>query len=511
MDVTQAGAGRRRGRVAVVALVVALAALAAGCIPEPPADPPPDPVATLAVTTSPPAMFPAFSPDVSDYVVRCGGAPFDVNVEAPDAQPIAVGGAAARTGRFTVSVWRGVGQAFTIVDQGSARTYHVRCLPADFPQFTVRRTGTPQAGHYLIAPIQFSALGFQPTYASVFDANGVPVWWSKQSSIFLQQLPNGNLAWTRWNGTAAEEIALDGSVITTIAAPAPYPGAAFDFHDMVRLDNGNYVIVLNEELPHQDLSVIDPSLSDVAVFDHRLVEVDPATGDIVWEWRASDHLDVLETDPQWYPYVASTPDVSLGTPLYDIFHWNSVEATPTGFLLSFRHLDAVYAIDKATGDVEWKLGGVDIPGESLAISGDSRFPGPGFGGQHDARLVPGGTDTVFDVTLYDNGSDVSAPPRTPRAVRYTIDTAAGTATLAEEIFDTANASVSPFAGSARRLAGGNWMIGFGGTNGFSEVTPTGAVVLHLAIDSGQLVYRALPAVPGLDPAALRAGMHAQYP
>jgi len=518
---------RRHRRWTVGAAAAAIALVGAGCIPEPPVEEPPaePPVTSLSVSTAPAEMFPEFSPDVSDYVVRCANVPFDVRVEAPDAQPISVGGNPAQTGRFTVSVWRAEGQRFTIVDQGAARTYSVRCLPGDFPEFTVTREGTPQAGHYLIAPIQFTAAGFQPTYAVVFDAHGVPVWWSRQSSIFLQQLPNGNLAWTRWNGEAAEEIGLDGSVITTIEAPHPYPGTAFDFHDMIRLANGNYMIVLNEELPNQDLSIIDPSLADVPVFDHRLVEIDPATGDILWSWLASDHIDVAETDPQWYGYVRNRPDMSLGTPLYDIFHWNSVEETPTGYLLSFRHLDAVYAIERATGDVEWKLGGVDVPGDSLVISGDSRFPGPGFGGQHDARYLPGASATQFEVTLYDNGSDLAAP-RTPRALRYIvhtlgfltdrfgatgIDTVAGTATLVEEIFDLTHAPVSPFAGSARRLAGGNWMIGFGGTNGFSETTPSGEVVFHLSIDGGQLVYRALPAVPGLDPAALRAGMDAQHP
>jgi hypothetical protein len=40
-------------------------------------------------------------------------------------------------------------------------------------------------------------------------------------------------------------------------------------------------------------------------------------------------------------------------------------------LLSFRHLDAVYKIDRRTGEVVWKLGGTQTP-ESLELIDDPR-------------------------------------------------------------------------------------------------------------------------------------------
>ena len=36
---------------------------------------------------------------------------------------------------------------------------------------------------------------------------------------------------------------------------------------------------------------------------------------------------------------------------YDILHWNSIEPAGDSVIASFRHLDAVYEIDKATGGI----------------------------------------------------------------------------------------------------------------------------------------------------------------
>ena len=67
-----------------------------------------------------------------------------------------------------------------------------------------------------------------------------------------------------------------------------------------------------------------------------------------------------------------------------------------------------------------------------------------FGGQHDARLLPDGTLTVFD-----NRTDLSDPR--PRAVRFRIDEQARTPTYLWSITDPA-ISFSICCGSARRLA-----------------------------------------------------------
>src|SRR5262249_22978449 len=136
--------------------------------------------------------------------------------------------------------------------------------------------------------------------------------------------------------------------------------------------------------------------------------------------------------------------------------------------------------------------------DSLTLQGDPVFSaGSHFGGQHDARVLSDNT-----VTLYDDGTDLGRPPR---AVRYQIDVDAKTATLLEEVSDPALVAVSGCCGSARKLPGGNWVIGWGGTSFVSEMTPLGDPVFELQMTSSPFVYRATPLPFGqLDRNSLRA-------
>ena len=102
-------------------------------------------------------------------------------------------------------------------------------------------------------------------------------------------------------------------------------------------------------------------------------------GQLVWDWKTQDHIALAETG-RWWP-------LAIGFD-YDLVHWNSIQPAGNGSVIaSFRHLDAVYKIDKSTGAIVWKLGGTSRP-ESLNVIGDP-FAYT-FGGQHDARLLPTG-------------------------------------------------------------------------------------------------------------------------
>jgi hypothetical protein len=461
--------------------------------------------AVVSVTTNP-ALFPSFDETITNYVVRCvPGTPVHVSADSPSGTAVSVDGQPAQHGAFSTDVNITSGQSFTIVVSppgGGSATYYVRCLPTDFPTYTVSRTGVPQSQFYIVAPaFSLATAAAGSHYVIVFNNNGVPIWWYKSgpSPAYPRLLPDGNMLWTDLNGgTGAEEHALDGSLVRTVAGV----GAPMDFHEFVVLPNGDYVFPVGK-LRRDTFCIQNGAFKGICingdVWDQLIQEVTPS-GTLVSQWDAMDHIPVEETDPEWWSGIFQPS--ALGVPGYDTYHLNSIEPDGAGgFIVSFRHLDAVYDIDQATGNIKWKLGGSQRP-ESLTIIGDSGV-GPGFGGQHDARLLPDGT-----VSLHDNGTGRG---RAPRAVRYAIDPVARTATLVEQVTDS-TVSTSLCCGSARRLPGGDWVMSWGGGSVVTELAATNTPLFRLVFDNGLFSYRAEPVLPGqLSAAALRAGMDAQFP
>src|SRR5262249_33939555 len=146
-------------------------------------------------------------------------------------------------------------------------------------------------------------------------------------------------------------------------------------------------------------------------------------GSLVRLWWASDHIPLSEVPDALCRLIVSAPPGSIVDP----YHLNAVEPDGNAYLLSFRHLDAVYKVNQADGSVAWKLGAVQRA-ESLLVVGDPLgVPGDLFRGQHDVRVLPDGS-----VTVYDNGYHQGST-RPPRAVRYAIDPSEQTATLLEQI------------------------------------------------------------------------------
>ena len=458
--------------------------------------------APAAVTTQP-KLQPRFAPGVSDYVTRCTGDPVQVDVTAASGAQVAVDGEPPRGGQFSQSVPLGTGQRFdfTTAADGVTSTYHVRCLPQDFPGFTYSRPGNTGDDWMLVAP----ALGGAPFigYLAFFSEDGAPLWWYRAAvpPADAELLSDGTVAFSRSGGgygvdPAAEyEIRrLDGTLVRMLRTV----GAPTDFHDIQRLANGNYLILTYRPRSPVDLSAYGGP-SDATVVDSEIQELTPG-GALAWSWNSRDHIGLAETGA-WWPNVVGNPRrLSDGRVLYDPTHINAIDIDGDSILISLRHTDAVYRISRADGAVQWKLGGTTTP-ESLTVLNDPHPVSP-FGGQHDVRRLPDGT-----VSLFDNGSRVGRPPR---AVRYWINTADRTATLVDSLSDPAFPS-SNCCGSARKLDSGQWLVSWGGISTVAQYAPDDSLASKLTFD-GVFSYRAVPvSKQRVGAAALRQGMDARYP
>ena len=242
--------------------------------------------------------------------------------------------------------------------------------------------------------------------------------------------------------------------------------------------------------------------AEALVLDALIQEVTPK-GKVVWSWNSEDHIATEESRPFMKSLLATPARRADGLDSYDIVHVNSAEVQGDSILISLRHTDGLYKVNRATGAIEWKLGGTRTP-ESLSVTGaaeDSLI----FSGQHDARRLADGT-----ISVHDNRTGTMLGPR---AVRFKIDEAARTATQVEELTDPATVS-SLCCGSARRIAGGNWVMSWGFNGLVTELTASGERVfgLRFGTENDVFSYRAVPLMPGeVSARALRAGMDAMHP
>jgi Arylsulfotransferase (ASST) len=455
-----------------------------------------------------PALYPAFSPEVTDYVSRCRhGRPLLLAIHAPAAPAVTIGRRRPVTGSLQARLRLGAGQGVPVRIESAGRTatYHVRCLPKSFPRFTAERHGTPQAQWYIVTPTVGGSDGKGSRFVAIFDAHGAPVWWMRPpyNPQDAKLLPDGNLAWSAFTFTPYvtrsapyEEHRLDGSLVRKIEAV----GVETDSHEMQVLPDGDYLLVSYVLRDGVDLSPYGGP-ADATVVDSEVQEVSPS-GKLVWSWNSKDHVAVSESAPFMKAILLQPRVIADGRTVYDITHVNSVEPDGDSLLISLRHTDGVYKVNRASGAVEWKLGGTRTP-ESLSVDGE---PSDSLviSGQHDARLLPDGT-----LTLHDNRT--GSTTLGPRAVRYRIDAAARTATQLEEITDP-DAVLSVCCGSARRLPGGNWVMSWGYSGLVTELTPSGQRVFGLRFGDGLFSYRAVPLVAGdLSARKLREGMDAMHP
>ncbi|MGK0274756.1 MAG: Ca2+-binding RTX toxin-like protein [Ilumatobacter sp.] len=434
-----------------------------------------------SIAVTPVTVFPAFDEDTFDYAMRCAGGvnALDIVVDSPAATAITIDGHAVASGASTpVSVSANDLTVVAVTESGVTDEYFYRCLPDDFPAYTIDIPGTPGPGYYLVGfGLCFSTC---PTtggnFIAILDTKGVPVWYQRTRRAFLDQKlrSDGNIAIYESSGLGRDGYqinTLDGTLVDRVQ----YDGLPTDNHELLALANGNDMVLSYPRRTGVDLTALGLGPNETAI-DGYIQEVDP-DGNGVWEWRSQDHIAPEEN------HILDT----------DLVHLNSVDEFPDGDLLVSGRSTGVYRIDRTTGAVEWKLGGTATP-ESLTLIGD-QHNGPIR--QHDARVLPDGTITIFDNRQ---------PGEIGRVVRYEIDTAAvpPTAKLLWE-YEHADDLFSGFMGSARLQDDGNTVINWGGTAPMVEEIDVNGARQFVITGAGEQQYRVVKyPLATFDIATLRA-------
>lgn len=260
-----------------------------------------------------------------------------------------------------------------------------------------------------------------------------------------------------------------------------------DLHEFALTGHGTALVAAVEWLSVDSLIQNWTSLDDhrhlsgARLLDSRFQEIDLATNAVLFDWRASAHIDPADS-------------MERRSNAWDPYHLNSIQKTADGhYLVSLRHLHSILLVDGKTGAVRWTLGGKRNEFSELAppagVSPSRSLLDGQFRWQHHAHYVPGTNE--MQMTFFDNYAKQTSHGLCvhdcSRGVHIAIDTANPnnlTAQLVGEFVHPARIQAQS-QGSVQildpaRVKESNVFVGWGHCPGFTEHdATTGAAVLDV--------------------------------
>ena len=295
------------------------------------------------------------------------------------------------------------------------------------------------------------------------DGNIVHTWEHPINRIgYAEPLDNGNILAFGYDPeqrafpTILSEIDWDGNVVWEVSYDMLTE--RWIHHDFERLANGNTLILCSKQ-------ATIPSISPDEIYDDHIIEVNPA-GDIIWSWYTSDHYDELGFTPESKQMISDHAG--------DWSHSNTVSSIPANSLgdsrfaegnliVSQRHTNIIFIIDKNTGDIVWKVG----PDDNLTI------------GQHDTKMIEQGLAGAGNMIVFDNGG-IAGYPEQARLYSRVVEIDPLTKAIVRQ-YDASTSGLekytflSGFISGAQRLPNGNTFICEGETGRLFEITPNGKI------------------------------------
>jgi hypothetical protein len=353
----------------------------------------------------------------------------------------------------------------------SPQTFKSTTLQAQ--RVVTRQLGETAPGYLFIEP----ETGEQ-FHGMIMENNGDAIWIGpagvQMTDVKVQQF-EGKPVLTYWSGTVDLGHGRGvGTILDTsyrrVATVKTGPGMDADLHEFHLTPWGTALMTAYPTAKADLTSVKGPA--NGYIMDCHVQEVDVRTGAVLLDFVASEHIDLADT----YAFVTNKPDgtgKSAANP-FDPFHFNSVDYDDDGTTLyvSARHVHTVYAIDRKTGGVKWRMGGKK---NEFDISDAAQFAW-----QHHVRKRSDGVFTVFN-----NHSRTAGDPTTSGALALAVDEGAKTVRLRKRY---AHGLLAPAEGSVQPLANGNVLVGWGDNPVVTEFAGDGTLVYEMT-RVGTATYR----------------------
>jgi Arylsulfotransferase (ASST)/Concanavalin A-like lectin/glucanases superfamily/Carbohydrate binding domain len=329
-------------------------------------------------------------------------------------------------------------------------------VPSDFPWITITVSNNPDPDPIFID----NRGGGGKPYNVIFDNGGSPLWYMRMPDERrdMKVQHNGVLTMLARDqgGNHFNGFNTNYQPIAQYWTTNGYTG---DEHELQVLADGTYLLIgLRDNTVDMSRYVTGGSIT--ATVTEQVIQQFTPAGDLIFQWRAWDHLNVL--DQQQF--------INLLGGSFDFPHMNAIEIDTDGhILLSARNTSEITKINRDNGDIIWRLGGAH---NQFTFVND---PLQGPRNQHAVRTV-----ATNRYTLFDNGNLHS--PSMSRAVEYALDPTNLTATVMWQYPNPATSSIySYYMGNAQRLTNGNTLINWalGGMPKLTEVRPDGTKAFEM--------------------------------
>ncbi|KAJ5777280.1 hypothetical protein N7520_000526 [Penicillium odoratum] len=191
-------------------------------------------------------------------------------------------------------------------------------------------------------------------------------------------------------------------------------------------------------------------------------EIEIATGNLIFEWRMSDHVPLNASYEELKDRGWSASDA------YDVFHMNSIDKDSAGnYLVSARHTHSIICIDGKTGEILWTLGG-----KLNDFVDASEGQATNFCWQHDARWRGERTLSLFDNTA----EQFTDEPTESRGIILDLDTENRIASLRSEYYHPEGIRATSQGNMQVLTDTGNVLVAWGHCAAFTEFSSDGEML-----------------------------------
>ena len=328
-------------------------------------------------------------------------------------------------------------------------------VPSDFPQVTITARGNPASDYIWLESVGQNG----QMYKMILDTWGNPVFYQRGGAMDFKPQKNGLITWKGFT-------AVDKN-FNYVGSYFAVNGYGTDEHELQILADGTYFLI-GDGTETVDMSRLVTNGNPTASVMENVVQQFTPAGELIFQWRAWDHLDILDLQPS----------IDVTAQSFDFPHMNAIDVDDDGhILLSSRNNSECTKINRDTGEIIWRLGGKH---STLTFVND---PLDGPRDQHGLRALGRG-----HYILFDNGN-LHDPP-VSRAVEYVVDPLAKTATLVWQYRDTPD-KYAFYMGNVQRLTNGNTHINwvYAGYPKVCEVDSNGVKQLELNLTPGRDLYR----------------------